>query len=325
MSKPYGRAVEWLQKHTVMSTISTAREYGAWPVLLESGGQVVLLSFSNALTTVSRWDPQSGRELWGVDFYAGGGPCAVVHTDEVGPILAVASERGVERVNAVTGTVLPSPRMHVGTVWDVAAGVLADGRTVITGAGHHGEVHRWDAVTGEVLGVPLTGHRASVMSIAMVPGTQGEGPLIASGDESGALILWDAATGTRRGEPITGPDDAIVQIVPFDLPAGPTLLACVDRDRRLWRWDAHPFEQVGEPVPVGTQSEIPRVAVAVANGAAHMLVSGTDDKMVREWDPVTGRPMHASVPGISCDLLTRSTGHTVIATGSPEGDLVLYT
>lgn len=249
--------MEWLQKHMVMSTISTAREYGAWPVFLESGGQVVLLSFSNALNTASRWDPQSGRELWQVDFYAGGGPCTVVQTDEVGLILAVASERGVERVNAVTGTVLPSPGMHVGTVWDVAAGVLADGRAVIAGAGDQGEVHRWDAVTGEMLGVPLTGHRGPVMAIATVPGTQGEGPLIVSGDESGVILLWDAATGARRGEPITGHGDALVQIVPVDLPAGPTLLACVDRDRLLWRWDAHTHEPVGSPCRSAPTRSIP--------------------------------------------------------------------
>lgn len=306
------------------ATIRTGREYGAWPVLFESDGRVVVLSFSNALNTVSRWDPQSGREVWRVDPWAGGGPCAVVQAKGVGSILAVASESGVECLNAVTGSVLSSPAMEAGTVWDVAAGVLPDGRAVIVGAGHHHEVHRWDAVTGEPLGVPLMEHGTSVMSAAMVPGGRGGGALIATGDEAGVILRWDAATGTRIGKRMTGPEGAVRQIVPVGLPGGHTLLACVDDDRLLWRWDANTGEPVGKPVPLGAESEDPRLSVAVVNGSAYMLVSGTHDGMVWEWDLLTGTRLHAAVPGICCDVLVRSNGQAVIATGSPEGDLTLY-
>ncbi|WP_330335866.1 WD40 repeat domain-containing protein [Streptomyces sp. NBC_00557] len=162
-----------LMKRSLTSVIRTGRDYGAWPVLAESGGELVLLSFSDGRNRLSCWDPQGGREVWQVDLCAGGGECAVAQTAGGGAILAVASEDGVERLDALTGTSLPSLHMeNVSTVWDVAAGALPDGRSFFAGAGHVRQlVHRWDAVTGNPLSAPLVGHKGCVMAVAVVPGS----------------------------------------------------------------------------------------------------------------------------------------------------------
>lgn len=313
--------MDWTPEWTPVTAVSTGREFGAWPVLFEADGKPVLLSFSDALGRVTRWDPETGRECWHVDFRAGGGPCAVARVGGGGRVLAVATERGVERLDALTGAELASPRMEVGTVWDVAAGVLPGGRAFVAGAGHCHQVFRWDAETGEPLGQPLAGHGTCVKSVAVVPGSGG--PLIVSGDENGVVLLWCAVTGTRIAE-LTGPADSIVQLVPVSFPAGATLLACVDHDRLLWRWDAATREPVGAPVPLGGDQDSPWSAPAVVNGAARLFVAGTADGMVWEWDPLAGRRVRAVADGISCAVLADGHGGPLLATGSPEGVITLH-
>lgn len=75
---------------------------------------------------------------------------------------------------------------------------------------------------------------------------------------------------------------------------------------------------------MGSESAYPTVTAAVVDGADRMCISGTDDGMVWEWNPVTGKPIEVVLPGISLDVLVRSDGCTVFATGSRDGDLSLY-
>jgi WD40 repeat protein len=318
--------VKPLMKRSLTSVIRTGRAYGAWPVLAESDGELVVLSFSDGANRVSRWDPQGGREVWQVDLWAGGGESTVAQMAAGGAILAVASEDGVERLDVLTGASLPSPHMaEVSTVWDVAAGVLPDGRPFFAGAGHVRQlVHRWDAASGNPLSAPLVGHKGCVMAVAIVPASGSERTMIASGDEAGVILLWDAATGVRVGEAIAGPADAIRQIVPLRLSTGSDVLVCVDRDRLLWRWETVTGELLGAPVRLGSESEYPTLTAAVVDGVSRLFVSGTSDEMVWEWDPVTGMAVDAILPGISFDVLVRSDGAAVFAAGTREGDIALY-
>lgn len=77
-------------------------------------------------------------------------------------------------------------------------------------------------------------------------------------------------------------------------------------------------------MPLGSESEYPRVATAVVDSAARMFISGTDDGMVWERDPVTGKRIGVPMPGISFDVLVRSDGGAVFATGSRDGDIAQY-
>ncbi|MFE3169818.1 WD40 repeat domain-containing protein [Streptomyces sp. NPDC059224] len=306
-----------------IQVIKTGRTYGAWPLLAETAeGRLVVLSSSHGGSRCSRWDPETGREVWSVEFYAGGGPGrAVTCPPGGGAVLASAGEDGVERLDALTGEELSSPYMEqVGTVWDVAAGLLPGGRRFFAGAGHNHRVFRWDAMSGEPLGAPLTGHRGCVMAVTAIPGLDGTG-VIASGDENGVVLRWDPETGERIGRPLTGASARISQITSLVLPAGPTLLVATDSDSTLWRWDASTGEPVGEPISLG--SEYPKVAPAVVDGAARLFTSGSDG-MVREWEAATGELIGTPWAGTDIEVLVRADGSTLFATGSPEGDISLY-
>ncbi|MET9047065.1 WD40 repeat domain-containing protein [Streptomyces sp. NPDC004362] len=241
---------------------------------------MVVLSSSHGGDRCYRWDPETGREMWSAELYADGGPGkAVACPPGGGAVLASANEEGVERLDALTGEELSSPYMEeVSTVWDVDAGVLPGGRHFFVGAGS--DVFRWDAVSGDPLGAPLTGHRGLVMAVTAVPGRNGTA-LIAAGDENGVILRWDPKTGDRIGNPITGSRARIMQIISLFLPTGSTLVFATDFDSTLWRWDASTGESVGEPMSLG--SEYPIVASAVVDGGARLFTSGTDN-MVREWD-----------------------------------------
>ncbi|WP_189189204.1 WD40 repeat domain-containing protein [Streptomyces albiflavescens] len=306
-----------------IQVLRTGRTYGAWPLLAETAdGQLVVLSSSNGGDRCSRWDPETGREVWSIEFYAGGvRGKAVTCPPGGGAVLASANEDGVERLDALTGEELSSPYMEeVGTVWDVAAGLLPGGRRFFVGAGHDGRVFRWDAMSGDPLGAPLTGHRGCVMAVTAVPGRDGTA-VFASGDENGVILRWNPETGERIGNPLTGSCTAISQITSLILPTGSTLLIGTDSDSTLWRWDASTGESVGEPISLG--SEDPKVAPAVVDGAARLFTSGADD-MVREWDAATGELVGIPWTGIDIEALARADGSTVFATGSPDGDISLY-
>ncbi|MGW2432665.1 WD40 repeat domain-containing protein [Streptomyces sp. NPDC001640] len=304
-----------------IQVIRTGRAHGAWPLLAETAdGQLVVLSSSHGGDRCYRWDPETGREMWSAELYADGGPGkAVACPPGGGAVLASANEEGVERLDALTGEELSSPYMEeVSTVWDVDAGVLPGGRHFFVGAGS--DVFRWDSVSGDPLGAPLTGHRGLVMAVTAVPGRNGTA-LIAAGDENGVILRWDPKTGDRTGDPIAGSRARIMQITLLVLPTGSTLLIATDFDSTLWRWDASTGESVGEPMSLGSEYRI--VASAVVDGGARLFTSGTDN-MVREWDAATGELIGIPWAGRAVEVLARADGSMLFATGSSEGDISLY-
>jgi WD40 repeat protein len=309
---------------SVSAVVSTGRRNGAWPKLAETAdGRLVLLSTADGGAELSRWDPHTGRQVWRFSEFESPGQGWAVARSAGGLIVAAATEEGVQRVDGLTGTALPSPLMeNANTVWDVAAGQLPDGRPFFTGAGHFQTVHRWNAMTGRPLGPPLAGHSMPVMSVAVVPAPAGT-VMIASGDESGSIRRWNALTGEPIGKPITASNAAIRHILPLPLPLpnGRTLLAGIDSDSVLRRWDAHTGAPLGDPTPL--DSEYPRMTAAVIAGTARLFTSDTT-AVIREWDATTGKLIGEPLTGTSLDILIRANGSPVFATGSREGDITIY-
>ena len=159
-------------------------------MVFEGGGRLVLPSFSDALGRVTRWDPETGRERWHVDFRAGGGLCDIARAGGGRRVLAVAAEEGVSRFDAMTGAELAS-------VWDVAAGVLPGGRAFVAGAGHNGKVFRWGAETGERVGEPvaLGGDEDTPWLAPALVG--GAARLFVAGTAYGTVREWDPVAGRR--------------------------------------------------------------------------------------------------------------------------------
>ena len=58
----------------------------------------------------------------------------------------------------------------------------------------------WNAITGVMKGVPLTGHTHYVNSVAFSQ----DGQWIVSGSNDGIICVWNATTGAMKGVPLTG-------------------------------------------------------------------------------------------------------------------------
>jgi hypothetical protein len=78
-------------------------------------------------------------------------------------------------------------------VWAVAVG-RAGNKDIIVSGGDDGTARVWDAVTGQSIGQPLTGHTDRVNAVAI--GHAGDRDIIASASYDGTVRLWDPRSGT---------------------------------------------------------------------------------------------------------------------------------
>ncbi len=171
---------------------------------------------------------------------------------------------------------------HNQDVTSVALGQV-EGRFVIISGGLDGMVRRWDAISGEPIGEPLTGYHGPVTSTAI--GVVNGRPMIVSG--GGSLQRWDAISGKPIGEPLMGRSVAIGVV------DGRPII--VSGSNSLQRWDAISGEPIGEPL-MGHTNLIESVAIGVVNGRP-MIVSGGRDKTVRRWDAISGEPIGGPLTG----------------------------
>ncbi|MFG2858678.1 WD40 repeat domain-containing protein [Streptomyces mirabilis] len=206
------------------------------------------------------------------------------------------------------------------TVWDVAAGLLPDGRAFVAGAGHGRgfPVYRWDAATGEPLGAQLIGHRTCVMAVTAIALPDGTA-LIASGDEAGVILRWDALSGEPFGTPIKGPGEYSMQLVSLALPDGRVMLAGLDRTGTLSRWDAVTGEPIGPLLRPGPETTL-SCATAARCG---LLFTAPYDGPVRVWDAVSGEVLGAPVPGAGPAALSVFDGSVWLATRSGEAEMTV--
>ncbi|MGH8906489.1 MAG: WD40 repeat domain-containing protein, partial [Egibacteraceae bacterium] len=106
-------------------------------------------------------------------------------------------------------------------------------------------VRVWDAVTGQQLGQPLTGHANWVYGVAFSL----DGARIASTSDDRTVRIWEAATGQQLGQPLTGHTRA-VRGVAFSPDGTRIASASQDHTIRLWplrldAWVALACERVG--------------------------------------------------------------------------------
>lgn len=89
-------------------------------------------------------------------------------------------------------------RGPVARIRSIVMGTVA-GRCVIVAGSDDNTIWRWDALTGEPFGAPLTGHTGPVrgLSLGQLPGSTGPLAVLASASSDGTVRLWDPATGER--------------------------------------------------------------------------------------------------------------------------------
>ncbi|OQD78613.1 hypothetical protein PENDEC_c001G00665 [Penicillium decumbens] len=187
---------------------------------------------------------------------------------------------------------------HTVRLWDPATGALQqtlqgysnsvrsvafspDGRLLASGSDDI--VQLWDPATG-ALQQTLQGHSAGVHSIAFSPG----GRLLASGSDDHTVRLWDLATGALQ-QTLEG-HSAWVLSVAFS-PDG-RLLASGSNDHTVRLWDPAigALQQTlqGHSDSVRSVGSSGWVHSMAFSPGGRLLASGSDDHIVRLWDPATG-------------------------------------
>ena len=163
----------------------------------------------------------------------------------------------------------------------------AGDRDVIVSGSDDGTVRIWDAVTGDPVGVPLTGHDGPVNAVAI--GRAGDRDIIVSGSGDGTVRIWDAVTGDPVGA---------------RWPARRTVTAVAigragDRDVIVSGADDGDgadlgcgYRRPGRRPVAGHDGRVHAVAIGRAGGPRRHRLR-LPDKTVRVWDAVTGDPFGA--------------------------------
>lgn len=285
---------------------------------LSPRGQLLLMA-SLPDCTIACWDVASGAELWRVPDDSCSYSLTAACPPEGRMLLASGGENGVCRWDALTGEALPGNLCPDNTIWSVAAGIVPDGRAILAGADHHYLVYRWDAVTGEPVGVPLRGHGICVKSIEVIALSDGS-TMIASGGEDSAIRRWDAISGASLGAPLDGHEGQVSHLTSLTLPDERILLASADSDGVIRRWDAITGEPIGHPVHTGDWvNEL--TAITAAEGPC-LLAAGLD-KVIRRIDPLTGSLIGNPIPGVDVAAAHDLDGTTMIATSAYCGDITV--
>jgi WD40 repeat protein len=82
-----------------------------------------------------------------------------------------------------------------------------DGQHVVSGSGDQ-TIRVWNAMTGERVAGPFTGHTDPVWSVAFSP----DGRHIVSGSEDRTIRVWNAMTGEMAAGPFTGHTDRVMSV-----------------------------------------------------------------------------------------------------------------
>jgi WD40 repeat protein len=275
-------------------------------------GGIRLLSVGSEIRA---WDPATGDHVATFDDVGSSwNYVEVCHPVGRDPVLAVATEDGVEWFDAVTGARCYEDTL-VGTVWGLATARMRNGPDVLFGAGHMAPypIHRWDAGTGAML-PDLGEHDDHIVAVAAVV-LPGGSVMAAATGWSHTIHRWDPATGSEYGPPLEGHTGIVNDMDAVTLPDGRVLLLSGDSGGVVRRWDAVTGEPVGDPIKAHPENAT--VLAMRATGKPQMLTSG-NDQVIRRWDAATGELLDEPASGFNPILLTID-GTLGIAAGGARG------
>lgn len=230
-------------------------------------------------------------------------PCATACSDEARAVLAKHSNG---RRHWTDSQVLEG---H--TNWVSSVAFSPDGKQIASGSGDH-TIRRWDALTGESVGEPMTGQEGDVNCVAFSP----DGKQIILGSDDRTIRRWDANSGDPIGKPLRGHTE-LVWCVAFS-PDGKQI-ASGSSDNAVRRWDAATGKSIGEPM--GGQSGFV-YSVAFSPDSA-WIASGSGDSTIQLWDALTGKAIGEPLRG-HANIVTSvvfSPNDKLLISGSGDGTI----
>ena len=237
-------------------------------------------------------------------------------------ILASADENTISLWEIHTGRRIAQLTEHSE---DITTLVFSPDGKVLASASEDNTVRLWEATTGRLLFLPLSGHAGDITSLAFSPDSK----ILASGSRDNAIRLWSVTTGqhlatleeqiawgvvTHEGH--TGD----VTAVAFS-PDGATL-ASGGTDNKIRLWNVGTKEH---RTAISAHSE--RVTALAYSPDGTILASGSTDDTIRLWNPTTRRRLDTLKEyerdiitlAFSVDGTTLVSGHTGSLSQSWDG------
>ncbi|MGW1163415.1 WD40 repeat domain-containing protein [Streptomyces sp. NPDC002519] len=303
-------------------TINTGQPNAVRPMVVPGVDRPdLLVSIAGAEPVIHGWDLGTGTSLWfSMEELPDCNDAVLAGLPDGRCILAVSTEDGVERWNALTGDPLDVLDSSDWTIWGMDAALFPGGRTVLLGAGQNHAIYRWDVASGEQLGAPLRGHNTSVRAVGIIHLSTTDA-VIVSGDDAGYLRRWDAVAGAPIGLPVEGHSSPVRAISHLATVEGRSLFASSDAEGEISRWDAVTGERVGAPLT--TRSDVHLLTTACPSGTPLLLAAGVSGT-IRTWHAYTGEVIDLSLFGVSVAALDQPDGTTLIAVGTAQGEIKVY-
>ena len=147
---------------------------------------------------------------------------------------------------------------------------------LIVTAGDDGLVHRRDAVTDDIIGPPLRGHRNVVKAVTAATTADGD-PMIISVSEAGDARRWHAVTGGPIGEPLKAVGCHNGDLDMLRLDDGRQMLICVTINGTVYQRDPVTGQPTGPTIALdgtyaqlvsayATDKQVPTAVLAVLDG-----------------------------------------------------------